>query len=55
MDRIQKAGTKFERVGQEGEETLFIPNNSINHIYFILRDTFCQVKVTIWLQSDVQN
>lgn len=55
MDRIQKAGTKFERIGQEEEETTFIPNNSVNHIYFIFRDTFCQIKVTTWLQIDVQN
>jgi len=28
MDRIRrKAGTKFERIGQEGEETIFTPNN----------------------------
>lgn len=41
MNRIQKAGKKFERInlGEEGGETIFIPNNSVNHIYFILRDT----------------
>lgn len=28
MGRIRrKAGTRFERTGQEGEETIFIPNN----------------------------
>lgn len=27
MDGIRKAGTKCERIGQEHEKTIFIPNN----------------------------
>lgn len=55
MSRIQKAGTRFERINfrEVGEETIFIPNNSENHISY--SGTLCQVRITIQPQTDVPN